>query len=103
MFDATPNKMPAINIVTLESAYGGGRALLVNRMSSEVCVIKIAPAVDKSRLIHSAQLALFDLRFPGSEAAVKYQGHINETFEQSMVRFVCPTSPEKSKLINGTG
>jgi len=32
------------------------------------------------------QLALFDLRFPGSEAAVKYQGHVNEMFEQSMVR-----------------
>ena len=54
MFDATLNKMPAINIVTLESAYGGGRALLVNRMSSEVCVIKIARAVDKSMLMYSA-------------------------------------------------
>jgi putative lipoic acid-binding regulatory protein len=34
------------------------------------------------------QLALFDLRFPGSQAAVSFEGHVNETFEQSMVRLV---------------
>jgi hypothetical protein len=42
-----PNKMPAINLVSLESAYSGGRALLVNRMSSEVCAVKPACAVEE--------------------------------------------------------
>jgi len=44
------------------------------------------------------QLALFDLRFPGSEAAIKYQGHVNETFEQSMVRLVHLMSPSNPML-----
>jgi hypothetical protein len=48
VFDAMPNKMPAINLVALESAYGGGRALLVNRMSSEVCAVMVACVMEES-------------------------------------------------------
>ena len=49
MFDAMSDRMPAINLVSLESGNGGGRALLVNRMSSEVCAVKAVDAREEAR------------------------------------------------------